>query len=195
MKRFVMAAAIAAALGVTGQAGAALAQASGSTPAQEQQANTVTFATVTIRGKEVMRLTDAGGHGAQARAQEVDKRLRQVLESESGRPAAGAVKPSEVTVAKSGNLYVVRLRDANVITATDADARLAEMEAPALAEQWATKLRDALSGIEVTAQENLPTDFVTIATGQLTMPAGGGAGAGTKPPKDKATPPKDKKNE
>lgn len=186
MKRFMTAAAIAAALGVTGLAGAALAQETGTTTTtQEKQANTVKFAIVSIRGEEIMRLTDAVGHGAESRAMEVDKRLREVMESEKGRPAIGAIKPSDVKVEKSGNLYVVRLRDANVITATHMDAKLADMAPRELAEQWATKLRDVVSGIEVTAQENLPTDFVTIATGQITTPVGGGAGAGTKPDTDK----------
>jgi hypothetical protein len=186
MRRILTAAAIAAALGVTGLAGPALAQASSTTAAtQEKQANTVNFAIVSIRGEEIMRLTDVVGHGAEARAKEVDKRLREVMESEKGRPAIGAIKPSDVKVEKSGNLYVVRLRDANVITATHMDAKLADMAPQALAEQWATKLRDVVSGIEVTAQENLPTDFVTIATGQINAPTGGGAGAGTKPDADK----------
>lgn len=188
MKRFMTTAAIAAALGMTGMSSAALAQASSTTTTttQETQANTVNFAIVSIRGEEIMRLTDAVGHGAESRAKEVDKRLRQVMESEKGRPAIGAIKPSDVKVEKSGNLWVVRLKDANVITATHMDAKLADMAPQALAEQWATKLRDVVSGIEVTAQENLPSDFVTIATGQINAPAGGGAGAGAKPDKDKA---------
>lgn len=189
MTRFMTAAAIAAALGMTGMSSAALAEASSTTTTttttQESQANTVNFAIVSIRGTEIMRLTDAVGHGAESRAKEVDKRLREVMESEKGRPAIGAIKPSDVKVEKSGNLWVVRLKDANVITATHMDAKLADMAPQALAEQWATKLRDVVSGIEVTAQENLPTDFVTIATGQITTPAGGGAGAGAKPDKDK----------
>lgn len=188
MKRFMTTAAIAAALGMTGMSSAALAQASSTTTTttQETQANTVNFAIVSIRGEEIMRLTDAVGHGAESRAKEVDKRLRQVMESEKGRPPIGAIKPSDVKVEKSGNLWVVRLKDANVITATHMDAKLADMAPQALAEQWATKLRDVVSGIEVTAQENLPSDFVTIATGQINAPAGGGAGAGAKPDKDKA---------
>jgi hypothetical protein len=184
------AAAIAAALGMTGMSSVALAQASSTTTTttqekQDKQANTVNFAVVSIRGTEIMRLTDAVGHGAESRAKEVDKRLREVMESEKGRAPIGAIKPSDVKVEKSGNLWVVRLRDANVITATHMDAKLADMAPQALAEQWATKLRDVVSGIEVTAQENLPSDFVTIATGQLNAPAGGGAGAGTKPDADK----------
>jgi hypothetical protein len=176
-----MGTALAAAIALTGQAGAARAATTSATTTTQEQAQTTTFALVTIHGKEIMRLTDAGGRGAESRALEVDKRLRDEMESQPGRPAAGPIKPSQVTVQKSGSNYVVRLRDANVITAAATDAKLAGKTPQALAEQWATDLRDALSGVEVTAKEDLPKDFVTFAMGQITMPAGGGAGTGAKP--------------
>jgi hypothetical protein len=187
MKGFAWAAAIALVLASTPAWAASQAPAkseAGKPAAQDKQVGaetTESFAIVSIRGKELLRLAPTSDHSAQARAEKVRERIHETLESNAGKTVS--VKPSEITVEKSAKLVVLRLKNANLVTVTEKDAAMAGKSAAELAEIWASDLRDILAGLTVTAKEDLPKDFVTIATGEITRPAGGGAGTAPKPKK------------
>ena len=191
MKRILWAAALAAAVSV-GVAGPASASAWRLVVAEAGTGNKdvkVRFASVSIDGKEVMRVAETPDLHADERADEVQKRLRMTVAPNPGQKYK-PVQASEVTVETVENQLVIRLRNQNVIQVTPQDAKLAGMTQQDLAQKWAEDLRGALKDLKL-ADGKPKQDFVTVAKGEMTMPKqqagtkskGGGAGKG-EPPKD-----------
>ena len=153
----------------------------------QARSQVVKFAVVNVNEHEIFRLADSGGRTAQARAAEIDQRLRQTLEPNPGERWR-SVKPSDVTVETVDNAPVIRLRNQNVIAVTAQDAQLNRRKLHDLAQRWATDLREALAVVRLAQGNKLPAGFVSVASGQLDYGTPGG-GAGGAPP---AEAPKDK---
>ncbi|MFN3429266.1 MAG: hypothetical protein ACK46X_04865 [Candidatus Sericytochromatia bacterium] len=181
MRRFMLTAALAAVVGI-GQALPAIAvgpvevaAAAGAKDAKQSKDTKVRFSTVMINNKEVLRLGETKELHADERAEEVQKRLNMVLVPQPGE-AFTPVKATDVTVESVDGATVLRLRNQNVVQVTPEDARLANMGADELGMKWAEQLRASLADIKVAQGGKLPPNLVTVAKGEMTMPAGGGAG-------------------
>lgn len=188
MRRILLAAVLAAVVGV-GSAAMAVADpmvvaASAGTGAKTTK---VRFATVMIKGNEVMRLAETPDYTAEERAEKVQERLRIALQPQKGQ-SFKPVEASDVDVVMVGDQPVVKLRNGNIIEVTPQDAKLANKSRQDLAQSWATSLRTGLKGLTVAQGKQLPENLVTVAKGTMEMPKqqagakskGGGAGAGTK---------------
>lgn len=188
MRRILLAAVVAAVVGV-GPAAMAVADPAvvAASAGMGQKTTKVRFATVMIKGNEVMRLAETPDYSAEERAQKVQERLRIALEPPKGQPFK-PVQASDVEVVTVGNQPVVKLREGNVIEVTPQDAKMANKSQQDLAQSWATSLRTSLKGLTVAKGKQLPENLVTIAKGTMEIPKqqagtpskGGGAGKGKK---------------
>lgn len=143
------------------------------------------FAIVTVNKKEVLRLAESGEYLPQERAEKIQERLSSVIEPDANMTFK-PVQAAEVTVEMVAGMPVIRLREQNLVSVTAEDAKLNNTNQQELAQRWASSLRGALQGYKLGKGETLPENFITIATGELTMPKGGGAGqAPEKPEKPK----------
>lgn len=205
MRRFWMAAAVAAIMAAPGTAlagekgdakadpKAKPAPAHGAKPGDKAKPTaakptTVKFAVVMVNDQEIFRLADTDGRTASERADELGKRIRGVVEPDPGEQWR-SVQASDVVVESVDTLPIIRLRNQNVITVTAQDAQLNRRKAQELAQRWAEELRVALKEIKLEKGNKLPADFVAVASGQLEFgkPQGGGAG-GTPPGKEQLGP-------
>ncbi|MNS34102.1 hypothetical protein D3C72_662250 [compost metagenome] len=187
VRRFMLTAALAAVVGIA-QASPAIAlsvvevaaaagakdtkQAKDAQPSKETK---VRFSTVMINNKEVLRLGETKDLHADERAAEAQKRLNMVLVPNPGEKFK-PVKATDVTVEAVDGATVLRLRNQNVAQVTPEDAKLANMSIDDLAQKWAEQLRTSLKDIKVAQGGKLPSNLITVAKGEMTMPAGGGAG-------------------
>lgn len=135
------------------------------------------FAIVTVNKTEVLRLAESGEFLPQERAEKIQERLASVLEPDA-KQSFQPVKAAEVTVEMVAGMPVIRLREQNLVSVTQEDAKLNSTDQQALAQKWATTLRESLKDFKLGKGQKLPESFITVATGELTTPKGGGAGAG-----------------
>jgi hypothetical protein len=164
-----------------------VAAAAGAKDTKQSKDTKVRFSTVMINNQEVMRLGETKELHADERAAEVQKRLNMVLVPNPGEKFT-PVKASDVTVESVDGATVVRLRNQNVAQVTPEDAKLAGLSTEDLGQKWAEQLRTSLKDIKVAQGGKLPANLITVAKGEMTMPAGGGAGGTPQTPDKKDKP-------
>ena len=96
---------------------------------------------VIVGGTPIMRVRVAsGGYTPEQRASAIQERLNEIL-------AHGPIRAADVTVAPLGAEAVVRVKGRLLFTADAATAKFNQATPLALANQWATHVRNVLPGL------------------------------------------------
>ncbi len=157
------------------------------TATEKQQRATATekihFAAVMINGKEVLRLAETADMTPTERADFAQERLIVLITPPKGMPVK-PVEDAEVVVTLMAGQPEIHFRGQRIADVTGLDAQLHQLSMKALAARWAADLRRELKGVHVAVGKPLPKDVVTVSSGLMERPRGGGAGAA--PPKKEA---------
>lgn len=136
-------------------------------------------AAVRVNNREVMQLAEVGGMTAEQRAAMVRERVEGTVRPQPNE-AFEVIQASDLEVVTVSNIPVLRLREQNIISVTQADADLAGMTPQALAQRWANDLRGALTSFRLGENQAIPENFIVVRV--LDPRTGGGAGQAPKKP-------------